>query len=78
MKEQIIKNLKDDKGLSSDELIYLIDTMVWGEDEGEFGDNRYMLTHWLMQNQYKPKSTLWIIEELMDDDSELKERVFDM
>ena len=65
MKEKIINNLKDDKGISQDELIYLIDNMVWIPGHEEMGMSRFEITKWLMQNQYKTKNTLWIIEELM-------------
>ena len=53
MKEQIIKNLKDDKGLSPEQLIYLMDNMIKDDEDASVGDVRYELTKWLMQNQYK-------------------------
>ena len=72
MKEKIISNLKDDKGLSPNETIYLIDNMVWIPGHEEMGMSRFVLTKWLLQNQYKTKYTLWIIEELMKEDDELE------
>ena len=74
MKNEIVQNLKDDKGLTFDMLIYLIDNMVSNHNE-EIGMNRFYITKELMKNQYKSKYTFWIIEELLDEDSELADKV---